>query len=166
MSKWDVLEPARVDVSLQGDRIIESIKLEKLSKTIQSNPNPSHCAHCPHPSVPHLHIEHLQGWSHHHLPVQLCQHLNTLSRKNLFLIANVSLPYNILRPCATLQWWIRGSGEGCGQRVLQHWAGHMPITPCFPGKKCKMLKKNCFYLENYAILECVFFCMIVSVIDS
>ena len=49
------------------EKIIESLRLEKSSKTIQSNPNPPHHAHWARPSEPHLHfLEHLQGrWPHH-----------------------------------------------------------------------------------------------------
>ena len=40
---------------LSNYRIVESLRLEKLPKIPKSNPNPSHHAHWPHPSVPHLH---------------------------------------------------------------------------------------------------------------
>ena len=36
-------------------RIPGSLRLEKTTKITKSNPNPSHHAHWPHPSVPHLH---------------------------------------------------------------------------------------------------------------
>ena len=44
-------------------RIIESLRLEKTSRILKSNPGPPHLAHCPHPCVPHPHNSGTPPWA-------------------------------------------------------------------------------------------------------
>ena len=47
----------------KNHRIVKSFRLEKSSKIPKPKPNPSHHAHCPRPSVPHLHGSGTPPWT-------------------------------------------------------------------------------------------------------
>ena len=80
--------------------IIKSLRLEKTSKIIKSNCQPSTTM----PAKPYLkcHIytffEHLQGWGLNHPPGNLFQCLTTLSVKVFFLMSSLNLPWRNSRP--------------------------------------------------------------------
>ena len=79
--------------------IIESLRLEETSKIPKSNPSPPHRAHCPRPSVPHPHGSGTPpGTVTPPLPGQLCHCLTALWEKELFLTANLNLPWHNVRP--------------------------------------------------------------------
>ena len=72
-------------------RTIESLRLEKASE--MPNPNPPHRAHCPQPSVPHLHGSEHPRDGDPTTPGQLCHCSTALWEKKFFLIPNLSLPW-------------------------------------------------------------------------
>jgi len=72
-------------------KIIDSLRLEKTTKITKSNPNP------PCPLTTSLSATSPQLVTPA-LPMQQCQHITTLSKNKFFLISNLSLPWDNVRP--------------------------------------------------------------------